>query len=81
MSSPTGMLCRLCFDERAKLVYWDKANVCRANGPDKAECLLETDHGGKHEGYGYDNYGPVYRSWFDKRKRTSGSTSATTRGG
>ncbi len=43
--------------------------LCRAKGPTKAECIHLPGHDGVHEGNGYDDYGPLYRSWEDKVKR------------
>lgn len=68
--SMSGSLCRLCFDERAKAVYWDREVACNAKGPTKAQCLHEPGHSGNHEGNGFDDYGPVYRCWTQKRKPT-----------
>lgn len=64
--STSGQLCRLCFDARAKAVYWDREPACNANGPTKAQCLLEAGHDGRHEGNGFDNYGEIYRTWSNK---------------
>ena len=61
--SLSGQLYRRCFDERAKAVYWDREPACNAKGPTKAQCLLPVDHGGAHEGNGFDDYGPIYRCW------------------
>lgn len=61
--SASGQLCRLCFEKRAKAVYWDREPACNANGPTKAQCLLNDGHGGDHEGNGFDEYGPIYRCW------------------
>ena len=58
-----GTLCRLCFDERARVVYWDRGAACNAKGPTKARCLLDEGHAGRHEGNGFDDHGPVYRNW------------------
>ncbi len=69
MKTLTRGLCRLCFDERCKVTYWDKGPACRAKGPTKAECLHLPGHDGIHEGNGYDDYGPLYRSWEDNVKR------------
>jgi hypothetical protein len=63
MKSFDGHLCRLCFDERAKAVYWDREPACNAKGPNRAQCLLEAGHSGEHEGNGFDDYGPMYRQW------------------
>ena len=62
-------LCLLCYDERAKYVYWEKGCACRAKGPIKAECLLPAGHEGDHEGNGFDSYGPIGQIWADKKKR------------
>lgn len=59
----TGQLCRWCFDERAKAVYWDREPACNAIGPTKARCLLPVRHRGVCEGNGFDDYGPIYRCW------------------
>jgi len=61
--SLNGQLCRACFDERAKAVYWDRESACNARGANKAQCLLPVGHDGVHEGNGFDEYGPIYRSW------------------
>jgi hypothetical protein len=63
LSDPQSQLCRLCFDERARAVYWDREPSCGAKGPTKAECLLPAGHDGQHEGNGFDHIGPVYRRW------------------
>lgn len=64
-----GQLCARCYDERAKHVYWDKGEACRANGPNHAECLLEAGHDGPHEGNGYDESGPLPKIWRTPMKR------------
>jgi hypothetical protein len=64
--SMSGQLCRACFDERAKAVYWDRDPACNAKGPTKAQCLLPAGHKGEHEGNGFDDYGPIYRCWRTK---------------
>lgn len=63
MNVSSGQLCRACFEERAKAVYWDREPACSAKGPTKAECLLPKGHDGDHEGNGFDAYGPLYRCW------------------
>lgn len=67
--SMSGQLCRRCFEERAKAVYWDREPACDARGPNKAQCLLDAGHAGIHEGNGFDDYGPMYRSWNDRTRR------------
>lgn len=62
-------LCLKCFDERSKHVYWDKGDGCRVKGPTKAECLLVEGHDGEHEGNGFDDAGPLYRRWSDRKTR------------
>jgi len=63
MRSAGGQLCRACYDERAKAVYWDREPACSAKGPMKAECLLPKGHDGDHEGNGFDCWGPIPRQW------------------
>jgi len=37
---------------------------CGRKGPDKAKCILLPGHrGNAHEGNGYDQFGPMYKSW------------------
>lgn len=67
--SASGQLCRLCFDERAKAVYWHKVPACNAKGPTKAQCLLNEGHEGDHEGNGFDEIGPIYRCWSGAKPR------------
>lgn len=65
-----SQLCALCFNERARAVYWDRSTkACRFGGRNHAECLLAEGHSGPHEGNGFDEYGPVYRRWNEPRKR------------
>ena len=58
-----SQLCRRCYEERARAVYWDREPACSAKGPTKAQCLLVAGHDSAHEGNGFDDYGPVCRSW------------------
>jgi hypothetical protein len=67
VTSMSGQLCKRCFDERARAVYWDREPACEASHPPHAQCLLPVGHRGPHEGNGYDDYGPVYRCWSGAR--------------
>jgi hypothetical protein len=62
-----SQLCRQCYDERCKAVYWRREPACNVKGPDKAQCLLSAGHEGMHEGNGYDDWGPVGRTWTKAR--------------
>lgn len=54
------------YAQRCEAVYWYRAPACRARGPHKATCVLPPDHDGeRHEGNGFDVYGPKHIQWSD----------------
>lgn len=49
--------------DRVEAVHHHGAVACLAKGPKRARCVRDPDHGGDHEGSGYDTFGPLYQRW------------------